>query len=94
MIDINYYKMLSHFNKYHNFSNDYFKYINCKCKDDFENIFYDDLVKYKITVEEYSVINLYQRMCYLYFANYNKNKIEKQKNQVIRNMKTIVIKRD
>ena len=91
MIDINYYKMLSHFNSYHTNINDYSKYTDFKCKDDFENIFYDDLVKYKINLEQYSVINLYLKMSYIYFANYNENKIEKQRNQVIRNMKTIVI---
>ena len=32
-------------------------------------------------------------MSYIYFANYNENKIEKQRNQVIRNMKTLVMKK-
>tara|TARA_R110000772_G_scaffold238735_3_gene350734 strand:+ start:105 stop:359 length:255 start_codon:yes stop_codon:yes gene_type:complete len=83
--------MLSHFNKYHENINDYSKYTNIKCKEDFEKVFYDDLVKYKITAEQYSVINLYLKMSYLYFANYSENKIQKQKNQVMANMKTIAV---
>jgi hypothetical protein len=90
MIDIRFHNMLTQLYKYHEDINNYNKYKNLT-KADIDSLFYDILSQFKITIEQYSILNIYLKLSYLYFANYSQTKVEKQTKQIMSNTKTIAI---
>jgi len=86
MIDILYYAMLKYFKEYHEIINNYNNHKNIQKPEDFDKLLYGNMEKYKIGLAELSHINIYIRLCYIYFNNYNRSKIIKQIKQVNTNL--------
>jgi high-affinity Fe2+/Pb2+ permease len=82
MIDIVFYNMIKYFTNFHNNINNYEMYKNIKYKDDFVLLNNENLKKFNISYEEYTIIQIYIKLLYCYFNNYEINKIQKQINQL------------
>ena len=82
MIDIFYYAMLKHFREYYDIINNNNNHTNIIRLDDYNKILYEKMEKYKIGLEELGHILIYLKLCYIYFHNYDRSKIDKQIKQV------------
>ena len=66
--------------------NNYSNHKNIHKPEDYDKLLYEKLEKYNIGLNELSYINIYIRLCYIYFNNYNRSKIIKQIKQVNTNL--------
>ena len=78
MIDINWYAMLKYFEKYHEEINSYKNYKELRTDKDFDTLSHEKMNKYSLELNEINDIYIYQRLCYMYFNNYDENKVSKQ----------------
>ena len=85
MFDIKFYRLLKLMKDYHNNINDYNQYKDVCRKDEYEYIFSCQLAKLGADFELYNQLDLYNRLSYCYFKNYDGNVIQKQINQCKKN---------
>ena len=71
MFDLNYFRTINAVKKNADQLNDYSKLKNAlNTKEDYENIYLDLMIKYKINLETYTIIRKYEMLCEAYFKNY------------------------
>jgi uncharacterized protein YpuA (DUF1002 family) len=87
MIDILYYAMLKCFKEYQDIINNYTNHKIIQKPEDFNKLLYEKMEKYNIGLNEVAYINIYIRLCYIYFNNYDRSKIIKQIKQVKTNLR-------
>ena len=89
MFDIKFYRLLKLTKDYHNNINDYNQYKDVCRKDEYVNIFCCLLAKLGADFELYNQLDLYNRLSYCYFKNYDTNVLQKQINQVKKNNRKV-----
>lgn len=79
MFDLNYYIIKNAIIENAEILNDYNRLKNVlNNKEDYENLYWDLMVKYKINLELYSTMRKYEIVCDAYFKNYDKRYCHKK----------------
>ena len=79
MFDLNYFNTTNAVRQNADRLNDYSKLKNVmKTKEDYENVYLDLMAKYKLSYHTYSVMRVYDMMCFTYFNNYDDKITEKK----------------
>jgi hypothetical protein len=72
MFDLNYYNIKNAIRENAEKLNDFNRLKNILNTEDYENLYWDLMVKYKINLELYSTMRKYEMICDAYFKNYDK----------------------
>ena len=71
MFDLNYFRTINAVKKNAEHLNDYSKLKNeLNSREDYENLHWDLMIKYKINIETYTIMRKYEMLCDAYFKNY------------------------
>ena len=82
MFDLNYIRTMSAVKKNADQLNDYSKLKNVlHSREDYENLYWDLMVKYKINLETYTIMRKYEMLCDAYFKDYVESVCVKKLNQ-------------
>lgn len=86
MFDLKFYNLVKQIATFHNDINDYrnHKYYT---KEDMIKVYEDHFAKLDIDVSTHNILNIYMRLCYLYFNDYDQTKIDKQERQYCKNLR-------
>jgi len=81
MFDLNYFRTINAVKQNADQLNDYSKLKNVlHSKEDYENLYWDLMVKYKINLETYTIMRKYEMLCDAYFKNYVESVCDKKLN--------------
>jgi hypothetical protein len=81
MFDLNYYIIKNAIRENAEKLNDFNRLKNIYYTEDYENLYYDLMAKYKISLELYSKMRKYEMICDAYFKNYDERYCLKKVNQ-------------
>ena len=86
MFDLNYFRTMNAVKKNADQLNDYSKLKNVlNSREDYENLYWDLMVKYKINLETYTTMRKYEMLCDAYFKNYVESVCDKKLNYMKKN---------
>ena len=86
MFDLKFYKLVKAQSDFHNDINDYRCYKNCKTRREMMEAAEDFYNNIDADINIRNHIDKYNRLCYLYFNDYNESKIQKQVQQLRNNI--------
>lgn len=87
MFDLKFYKLVKLMAAFHNDINDYRNHKHCSSKEDMMMVYEEHFAKLDIDVYTHNNLNVYNRLCYLYFNDYDKTKVDKQHRQYFKNIR-------
>ena len=83
MFDLNYFRTMIAVKKNADQLNDYSKLKNVlHSKEEYENLYWDLMAKYKINLETYTTMRKYEMLCDAYFKDYDESVCVKKLNQL------------
>lgn len=82
MFDLHYFRTMSAVKKNADQLNDYSKLKNVlHSKEEYDNLYWDLMAKYKISLETYTIMRKYEMLCDAYFKDYVESVCVKKLNQ-------------